>query len=43
MAASQDYSSQLQREYFMFYEMRIVAKLMHEGLSKKEIVEKVND
>ena len=43
MAASQDYSSQLQREYFMFYEMRIVAKLMHEGLSKKEIVEKVTE
>ena len=28
MAISQEYNSQISREYFMFYEMRIVAKLM---------------
>lgn len=34
-------SGQITREQFLFYEMRTTAKLMCEGLSDKEIVEKI--
>lgn len=36
-------SGQLTREQFLFYEMRITARLMSEGLSEKEIMQKVYD
>ena len=34
-------SGQITREQFLFYEMRTTAKLVEEGLEKKEIIEKI--
>ncbi|HBP24695.1 MAG TPA: DUF1819 domain-containing protein [Oribacterium sp.] len=34
-------SGQMTREQFLFYEMRMTARLMAEGLSEKEIIERV--
>lgn len=34
-------SGQMTREQFLFYEMRTIARLMAEGLSEKEIIERI--
>ena len=41
MGSSIPYKGTLTREQFLFYEMRITAKLMSEGLSDDEIVERI--
>ena len=38
-----DYNGGLTREQFLFYEIRIVAKLILEGYSREEILEKVQE
>lgn len=40
-SASCPYSSALTREQFLFYEMRITARLMCEGLSEKEAIKRI--
>ena len=41
MGSSSPYKGTLTREQFLFYEMRITAKLMSEGLSEDKIVERI--
>ena len=36
-------SAQITREQFLFYEMRITAKLMREGLGEKKIIDRIVD
>ena len=38
-----DYNGGLTREQFLFYEIRIVAKLIREGYSREEILQKISD
>ena len=40
---TRSYIASLTREPFMFQEMRVVAKLMNEGIEEDEIVQKVHD
>ena len=37
------YSASITREQFLFYEMRVTAKLLSEGLSEKEIIYRIFD
>lgn len=41
MDTNTPYIASLTREPFMFYEMKITAKLLKEGLSEKEIIDKI--
>ena len=41
MERCDEYKGSLTREQFLFYEIRVVAKLFMEGLSKKEAIEKI--
>ena len=38
-----DYNGGLTREQFLFYEIRIVASLMSQGLSRNEVLEKIKE
>ena len=38
-----EYNGCLTREQFLFYEIRIVASLMLQGLNRNEIIEKIKD
>lgn len=43
MAKIEIYNANLCNEQFLFFEMRIVAKLMLEGLTEDEIISKVRE
>ena len=43
MDTNTPYIASLTREPFMFYEMKITAKLLKEGLNEKEIIDKIFD
>ena len=43
LKAASPYSAVLTREQFLFYEMRTTAKLVQEGLSKEEILDRIVD
>ena len=36
-------SAQITREHFLFYEMRTTARLMREGLTEEEIIDRIVD
>lgn len=43
MGRSNEYNGSLTREQFLFYEMRVVAKLINQNLSRDEIKSKIKD
>lgn len=41
LQAASSYNAAITREQFLFYEVRTTAKLLHEGCSSEEVVERI--
>ena len=41
LQAASPYNAAITREQFLFYEVRTTAKLLHEGCSSEEVVERI--